>query len=131
MSDQNSARKTVRLSAITPANDNTDTGSMDVINDTQTRRTVKLKPLTGAAAAVPAAPAPMAAEPSDDDTSTRKSPVLKPALKPAQIPGMNNPAVASTIKLNPSAPMPAEPSDDEQKEDDGNSDDTGSWGIFY
>ena len=82
MSDQNSARKTVRLSAITPANDNTDTGSMDVINDTQTRRTVKLKPLTGAAAVPPApAPAPMAAEPSDDDTSTRKAPMLKPGSK--------------------------------------------------
>ena len=102
---------------------NTDTGSIDLADDTQTRRTIKLKPVSpiqvtpiapapvapaaapAAASAAPAAAAPVA-EPAapaadGDDTVTRKTIKLRPA-----VPG----AVPAAPAAEPAAPAAMEDS---------------------
>ena len=113
-------RKTVRLApSITPAsslklpekensgtaiadplaNRDTDTGNLEVLDDTQTRRTVKLKPIRPLGAGGPAA------EPAGENTNTRKSVVLKPASAPSvPVDGANtNTKTRKTVVLKPAS----------------------------
>jgi hypothetical protein len=112
-------RKTVRLApSITPAsglklpdkndastladplaNRDTDTGNLEVLDDTQTRRTVKLKPLR------PQGGAP-GIDLSGDNTNTNKSVILKPASEsPAADAGNTN--TRKSVVLKPASAIPS------------------------
>lgn len=92
------------------ANRDTDTGNLEVLDDTQTRRTVKLKPLRPAGANTPGL------DLSGENTNTRKSVVLKPASAvPGPVDGGNT-NTRKTVVLKPaSAPsVPLSGSEDTQ-----------------
>ena len=89
---------------------NTDTGNIDLADDTQTRRTIKLKPI-GPMTAKPAAPAP-AAVPTPAPTTVAPAPAAAPATAKAD---GEDTVTRKTIKLRPamvsgaSAAKPAAP----------------------
>ena len=145
--DDTRTRKTVRLKSptVTPSSiklpaaapiadpltgRDTDTGNLDVLADTQTRRTVKLKPLAPQKAAntpiklqgtgVTTTTTVTPVSPSGENTQTRKTVMLKPAAPVGiNLDGANTssrktvvlrPSVApvSGVKIAPAAPAPAE-----------------------
>ncbi len=145
--DDTRTRKTVRLKSptVTPSSiklpaaapiadpltgRDTDTGNLDVLADTQTRRTVKLKPLAPQKAAntpiklqgtgVTTTTTVTPVSPSGENTQTRKTVMLKPAAPVGiNLDGANtssrktvvlHPSVApvSGVKIAPAAPAPAE-----------------------
>ena len=124
MEEDTRTRKTVRLRAIAPEVSAATTAApaapavsapISDGDDTMTRKTVKLKPVRPAipvpAAPVAAAPAtPVAAAPAapvEDDTRTRKTVVIRPAVAPAAA----APAGADdrTVKIQRPAPKPVAP----------------------
>lgn len=142
-SDDTKTRKTVRLKSSAPVGLNltpmpaptptpqpkaplsdplsgrdTDTGNLEVMEDTQTRRTVKLRPIsTQAPGALPGIPPVRPAAPAGDgaNTQTRKTIVLKPtAVAPAvkldaptgSAPESDDTKTRKTVRLRPSAVMP-------------------------
>lgn len=145
--DDTRTRKTVRLKSptVTPSSiklpaaapiadpltgRDTDTGNLDVLADTQTRRTVKLKPLAPQKAAntpiklqgteVTTTTTVTPVSTSGENTQTRKTVMLKPAAPVGiNLDGANTssrktvvlrPSVApvSGVKIAPAAPAPAE-----------------------
>ena len=105
-------RKTVKLRSAAPITQDfpvtdpltsrdTDTGNLEILDDTQTRKTLKLKPMAPGASAGPKLNI------GSEDTNTRKTVVLRPAV---QVPPVNAaPAVpkAPVIPGGVSAPAPA------------------------
>ena len=111
----------------------TDTGNLSVMSDTQTRRTVKLKPLTpgghrpvqvpapAPAAAPVSVPPPASANKADDDI-TRKVTMVKPAAKPGisslsgaaapVAPGVPSAPAAPTVVMAPEAQAEKKSDDD-------------------
>lgn len=132
--DDTRTRKTVRLksSAVTPTSiklptaapiadpltgRDTDTGNLDVLADTQTRRTVKLKPLApqkaantpiklqGAGVTTTTTVNPVA--PDAQNTQTRKTVMLKPATPTGINLDGSNTQTRKTVVLRPSVATPA------------------------
>lgn len=132
--DDTRTRKTVRLksSAVTPTSiklpaaapisdpltgRDTDTGNLDVLADTQTRRTVKLKPLApqkavntpiklqGAGVTTTTTVNPVAQD--AQNTQTRKTVMLKPAAPTGINLDGSNTQTRKTVVLRPSVATPA------------------------
>ncbi len=132
--DDTRTRKTVRLksSAVTPTSiklpaaapiadpltgRDTDTGNLDVLADTQTRRTVRLKPLApqkaantpiklqGAGVTTTTTVNPVA--PDGQNTQTRKTVMLKPATPTGINLDDSNTQTRKTVVLRPSVATPA------------------------
>ena len=83
-------RKTMVLKPLTAAKpivpvsaaDNTNTGNLGMVDDSQSRQTVKLTPLN-----------PLATKNAPDDTDTRKAAVIRPAASGAPAPAAPAPGM--------------------------------------
>ena len=87
------------------ANRDTDTGNLEVLDDTQTRRTVKLKPIRPQGSNVP--DIDLAGDSGSANTNTRKSVVLAPAgSTPAAGGDGSSTNTRKTVVLKPASAVP-------------------------